>query len=238
MYSWGRLLFFSCLVQANRIWIIRHCDKPSDPNNPCCSERGYERANAWADFFLSRVKNPVFFASNYHENKTCGIRAHHYNRVCQKSQRMYLTAEAIQSVFPGAPIYTDFCVGEKRRLVDNIRHVNATDTVLVWEHHEIVEIVRILGHPLRKWRNRWIDEYSLVFMLDIKTNQFDYACMDQICRQEIRDWLDPVLPRFETVKKPDIPWNVYGYFAFVAILFLTFCVAVSGPSRQGYTEIL
>jgi len=153
---------------------------------------------------------------------------------------MYLTANAIQSVFPDAPIYTDFCVGEKRKLVDKIRRVNATDTIVVWEHNEIVEIVRILGHPLSKWRNRWIDEYGLVFMLDMKTNQFDYACMDTACRPEIRDWLDPYsVPRVHySAPDPDIPWNVYAYFAFVAILFLTCCVAVSGPSRQGYTAIL
>ena len=95
------LIFFLTIINiinsAKNIWLIRHCDKTNDNQNPCCSNYGYERSTNWYKYFEIYINSsPYIYASNYSEKKQCVT--NNYNEInpeCQKSQRMYLTAEAI-----------------------------------------------------------------------------------------------------------------------------------------------
>ena len=80
----------------DRLWLIRHCDKPHKSNNPCCSKIGYDRSNAW-NFYFQHIfdnKNIIqIYASNFNDKKICMDNIEYSaNRKCQKSQRMFLTA--------------------------------------------------------------------------------------------------------------------------------------------------
>jgi hypothetical protein len=107
---------------------------------------------------------------------------------------MYLTALQISGAFPNSALHSDFCVGEIRRLADKIRQEKETDALIVWEHHEMAEIVSELGIPLTKWR-KMNNEYGLVFLVEVKTKQLYYDCFDFLrpekkeCSARIDAWL-------------------------------------------------
>jgi hypothetical protein len=69
-----------------------------------------------------------------------------------------------------------------------------TDVIIVWEHTEIIEIIRHFDIKIKKWRNKHIDEYNIVFLIDIATKQLYYDCFDfitnnAICSNKVYKWL-------------------------------------------------
>ena len=73
------------IIHANKIWIIRHCDKPNDHNNPCCSDVGYERSIGWANYFKDYLGNKVnMITSDFHSKKICVNNVNHTKNNCQK----------------------------------------------------------------------------------------------------------------------------------------------------------
>ena len=250
-------LFFFAHAQVERIWFIRHCDKPESPANPCCSDKGYKRAKAWLNYFRVKLENPTrvqIYTSNYNEKKMCIVSAEKPDRSCQKSQRMYLTASLIHTGLSATPkINTQFCVGDKRRIVDHIRNAkpDTKEVLVVWEHKEIVHLIREFdirefGIPLSKWRNRFEDEYTLVFMVDVKTKQLYYDCFDFLesgkgCSAGIRDWLKTEARPMEYEYKTETPSNT-PIFLWITAVGITIVIIVAyrcrTKIRRGYTIIV
>ena len=258
-------------LELERIWIIRHCDKPIPQSNPCCSDFGYNRAKNWHLYFEKYFtkKNIIeLYSSSYNEKKVCLKHANHRvntNKSCQKSQRMFLTANYIQenlklkyNVFKKNNL--NYCVGQKNKLLKNILKNDdiLTDIILVWEHKEIVRIINEFGIHLTKWRNKYIDEYSIVFLIDVKTKQLYYDCFDFInnatnCSQEIKLWLtnfqkiDILYKKYKTSKSNDINLHnniciIFMLFGlmFVFVLYLMYTILIAyhqARRRQGYIEI-
>jgi hypothetical protein len=198
-------IFFKLCNGLDRLWLIRHCDKPKSSKNPCCSELGYERAKNWYHYFkIHFKKNSIIkiYSSNFNEKKVCiNNILYNPNSNCQKSQRMFLTAyylqETLQKFYKFQEnININFCVGEKNKLVNSILdNYKVSDVILVWEHKEIIDIIRHFQIEIKKWKNKFENTYNLVFMIDIKTKQLFYDCFDFVknntyCSNDIDIWLN------------------------------------------------
>jgi len=192
-------------VNGKKIWLIRHCDKPSKSESPCCSTYGYLRAESWGNYFESRVSKPlVYIASDYHPAKECSFVSYSLEGSsvsnCPKSQRMYITSQFIQqTLFKKGilgEINTHFCVGEESSLVRFLlgEKEEKGDVLIVWEHHGIVDILRRFGFRVSKWRNHLKEHYELVFWIDLDMDVWGYECYDfekkaKNCSRTIVDWL-------------------------------------------------
>jgi hypothetical protein len=191
-FSYFYFFSFSLLsyevAALNRIWLIRHCDKPKNPENPCCSEMGYRRANSWYQYFQLWLKpeNIVkIVTSEFNKKKVCisGITTGS-NSQCQKSQRMWITGFYIyshlqtnMSIQIQSIINTRYCIGQYKEMLENIMEKNAddsTDAIIVWEHNEIIDIIRHFGIKIDNWKNEKI--YDIVFLLDVKKRTLYYDC--------------------------------------------------------------
>ena len=194
--------FLDRLYSLQRIWIIRHCDKPNGITNPCCSQLGYNRAKNWHLYFNKYIQKNTrleIYTSNYNEKKVClsDIGDYKSNRICQKSQRMFLTALYLQDNLKNFynKINLGFCVGEKNRLLTNIfNNSEISDAIIIWEHTEIVQIIREFGIKISRWRNKQVNEYNIVFLININTKQLYYDCFDFIsnntlCSKNTELWL-------------------------------------------------
>ena len=265
---------YSKPLELERIWIIRHCDKPKQISNPCCSNIGYDRAKNWHLYFQKYFtkKNIIeIYSSNYNEKKVC-LKDNNYqlnpNKSCQKSQRMFLTANYIQenlkqkyNVFKKNNL--NYCVGEKNKLLKNIFKNDdiLTDIVLVWEHKEIVKIINEFGIHLSKWGNKYMDEYSIVFLIDVRTKQLYYDCFDFVnnktdCSEDIELWLNnfqKINILYKNYKLNAFDINIHnnilfdGYVIFILftliyifVLYLMYTILIAyhqARRRQGYIEI-
>jgi len=198
-------LFVKLFNSLDRLWLIRHCDKTNSISNPCCSEIGYERAKNWHNYFIiyfNKKSILKLYSSNFNEKKVCInniLYKPDYN--CQKSQRMFLTAYFLQEKLKKyytfkENINVDYCVGEKNKLVNSILdNYKVSDVILVWEHKEIIDIIRHFQIEIKKWKNKFENTYNLVFMIDIKTKQLFYDCFDFVknntyCSNDINIWLN------------------------------------------------
>ena len=114
---------------------------------------------------------------------------------------MFLTAyylkETLQKFYKFQEnININFCVGDKNNLLNDIlKNNNVTDTILIWEHKEIISIIRFFGIDIKKWKNKFQNNYNIVFMIDIKTKQLFYDCFDFIenitsCPDKVDLWLN------------------------------------------------
>jgi len=183
----------------DHIWLIRHCDKTNDSDDPCCSQYGYQRADNWYKYFSKYIhlKSSIqIYASNYNEKKQC-IANNDYkpNSSCQKSQRMFITGLSINDkMTPGQKINIDYCIGEYKDLVDTIESGSENEAIVVWEHKEIVNIINRLGIALSDWPDSASEEYNVVFMVDYNKQRLYYDCYNFIdgtnkCSDQISSWL-------------------------------------------------
>jgi len=235
-------IFFKLCNGLDRLWLIRHCDKPKSSKNPCCSELGYERAKNWYHYFKIHFKKSSIikiYSSNFNEKKVCiNNILYNPNAICQKSQRMFLTAyylkETLQKFYKFQEnININFCVGDKNNLLNDIlKNKNVTDTILIWEHKEIINIIRFFGIDIKKWKNKFQNNYNIVFMIDIKTKQLFYDCFDFIenitsCPNKVDLWLN----NFNKIEKKNlivysISANKYhvNHFFFILCIILVFFI--------------
>lgn len=191
-----------------RIWLLRHCDKPKDPYNPCCSHKGYERSNQWATYF-NKYLNPKhyikLYSSNFNENKIC-LAKNDTNHIpipdnqCQKSQRMFLTASSIYNNLSlllniSPQINSNYCIGESSMLMKSVvKNTEFTDILIIWEHHEIIDIIREFNIEIPSWKNKLNKNYDIVFLIDVINKKLYYECYDFLnnlieCTSEANDWL-------------------------------------------------
>ena len=178
-------MFLLVLVHVSgskSVWFIRHCDKPSDGSSDCCSSAGYDRAKAWASYFkgLINTDNTAFVASNYADQgsckKTLGSPSP-TDPACQHSQRMWLTAKEItnQMGLDNTSINTDYCTEDPMKDVAKLIEKQASETLVVWEHKQIPDIINELGVKLSSWPDNLDDVYNLVFRVS-NGGSLEYTC--------------------------------------------------------------
>jgi hypothetical protein len=217
------------IQSIDRIWLLRHCDKPVDPYNPCCSELGYKRAENWHRYFekYTNLKNDnnriQLYSSNYNEKKVCLSELTDYqpNKYCQKSQRMFLTAYYLQQRLYLLTKYsildkinTNYCVGDKNELVKHVLSKDyISDAIIIWEHQEMVKMINLFGISITKWKHKLRNEYNIIFLIDVKTKQLYYDCFDFVsnvteCSSSVDKWLDG-FPRINKVYTYHNPIYLY-----------------------------
>ena len=255
------LLFFAfySAFSTKTIWFIRHCDKPKSSTNRCCSDLGYERAQHWPLYFTSQTNSNHFdiYASDFDQTKACAPLPNLLllaTRRCQKSQRMYLTA--LELTPSPHKINLHYCVGQWQPLVKEIKQSPSQQIIVVWEHKEIVHMIREFGILLPKWPNKFREEYSLVFRIDQQTGEFRFGCFDYKtnrtkCREDIERWLQPV---YQTSLSASLPptnlrnhsietaflFSILGFLgslSFLGSFYLLIVCTARSRRRQGYTEI-
>jgi hypothetical protein len=230
----------------NRIWLVRHCDKPISTSDPCCSKLGYERAAQWHLYFekyIQKRDKVKIYSSNFNEKKICINNIKYLpDSSCQKSQRMFLTAYYLQNTFKddvidlSPTIDNDYCVGEKDKLLSAIlKDMVVTDAIVVWEHKEIVDIIRNFDIQIKKWKNKFKNIYNLVFMIDVQRRQLFYDCFDfdknaiTNC-SEVND-MGKWLSNFNSIDKysgalyttSQYPTNYKIEINYIKIIFFTVC---------------
>jgi hypothetical protein len=121
------------------ILIIRHCDKPHDKHNPCCSDIGYKRAKYRKDYFKD-INFTIYTAGFRTEPNQC-LKDFSYmsNKYCQHSQRMLLTANII-----GKPIKYQYCIGDEKKLVHDVMK-QKENSLIIWQHKGIYTILDYLN---------------------------------------------------------------------------------------------
>ncbi len=123
------------------IFIIRHCDKPRDKKNPCCSHIGYKRAEYWREYFRD-YKNMTTYTAGFSTTPNQCLKGFSYlsDKHCQHSQRMLLTSHII-----GKPIQYQYCIGDEKRLVNDIMKKKEENSLIVWQHEGIPKILNYLN---------------------------------------------------------------------------------------------
>ena len=201
----------------------RHLRTTNTSTTDCCSDIGYSRNEGWARFFLYETEFPQIYASNYNHNNNqmCmpipdDIITH--KKTCQKSQRMVLTAATIhQTMHLTAPINTDYCIGEAPALIREIHKSKSKNIIVVWEHNEIVEMIRYLGFRIPQWPHQLRNVYNIMFLYE--NDRLHYGCYDYLnntitdCDWRVSRWLTDI-PRL-TNKTQSI--NMFHYIGVLAI---------------------
>jgi hypothetical protein len=236
-------------ILTDRIWIIRHCDKPKN-NNPCCSDIGYKRSVKWGDYFKQylHTKNKIYIVtSDYKYDKVC-INNYPYsnkiNKKCQKSQRMFLTSYYLSGSLKSYQysvenINTDYCIGEPEKVFSCINTIKNKykEIILIWEHTEIIEIIQKFNIDIDKWHKKYKNNYDIVFMIDIENKKLSYGCFDfetnnKDCSQNIDEWLG----KFDKIKNDKLLYlstnknndylfkSLYNIFVTIIIIIIfLFC---------------
>jgi hypothetical protein len=100
-------------------------------------------------------------------------------------------------------IILNYCIGDKSQLLNHImKNKNINDAIVVWEHKEIIEIIRYFNINILKWNNKFTDVYDLIFMIDVENNKLYIDCYNFItngisCSQDVKTWLQD----FDSISK-------------------------------------
>ena len=239
-------------VISKKIFLIRHCDKHNDNSNPCCSNTGYDRVKNWNLFFNRYSDRLKIYTSPFKEEKMCN-NYKNYDSIekkgCQKSQRMYLTAHIIhEKLNLTNSINSDFCDGEYKKLVNNIKQNKHYEYfLLIREHIEIIEIIRNFDINIQDWTG---NKYNIVFLIDTDKNELFYTCFHYksnkySCSKKINKWLTSYTfinseSSKETIKKDN--FNIVMKIGFFSILTLSLYLIVKkcfhDKRKIGYTVII
>jgi hypothetical protein len=208
--------------------------------------------------FLPKETHISIYTSSFHEKKIC---ENHYTRPiikrerileekqCQKSQRMWITANILYNhfkfFFSYLKMQSQFCIGEKKQLLQKIDEdsVFISDAIVVWEHDEIIDMIRYMGIEIGHWHHKHM--YDIVFMVDIKEKRLYYDCVsytfydnETICKKNAK-WLqkygfisdyfankDVLSTNYKSYKHYDYYYfKVVTSLLFIMILFIT-CIYV------------
>jgi hypothetical protein len=176
--------FLWSVLGVERIWFIRHCDKQND-NNPCCSDDGYLRTKTWNSYFEKYIpyENKIkLITSDFSGDFVC---VHHDNftllssttRKCQQSQRMYLTThylyESMKLKYSLDGINYKFCIRSGLEMIKSVLEMyeEYDDLIVVWEHNEIIEMIRFFDIYIKRWSIHAIDRYDIIFMVSLKDSK-------------------------------------------------------------------
>jgi len=156
-------------------------------------------------------------------------------------------------------VNSKWCVGEGAQLMDHVYTSSesraTTDLIIVWEHHEIVEMIRRLGIHMPKWRKTHVNEYSLVLQMDVTHHKLYYDCFDYRtnqtgCSEEIAGWLHDygrIPPVLESRHFISPTWlsehqikQIFGIGCILGILLALIIQCITGQiyqPRPGYIII-
>ena len=190
-------LYLTQIYSLENLWIMRHCDKNND-DDPCCSQKGYERALHWHEYLQQYIIYDTYvygagFGSDQNECITNDI--YSTNKNCQQSQRMFLTAYSILKTFnKSIGMNIDYCSGDYEDLTKSCYKQPYKDVVVAWKHEEITDIIKYIGIEIDDWPDD-VDEYNIIFMIDVKTNHLYYDCYNfedntRTCTKETYAWLE------------------------------------------------
>ena len=154
----------------NTIYIIRHCDKPKNDNNPCCSKKGYNRSHKWKDYFKSY--NITIYTTGFSTNQNHCIQSLPFfpNYKCQHSQRMLLTSYIIGKSLHN--IHYNYCVGNEKQMIQDVMEYEKNDVLIVWQHEHIRNILDYL--QIDHSNNINIGEYNQVIIVDLSLQKLNY----------------------------------------------------------------
>jgi hypothetical protein len=246
---------------TSEIWFLRHGDKPKDSHSPCCSPKGLERADRWADYLAhridanqTRIMTSHFYTPKRHHHSPCQA----YNPLpepgkphCQQSQRMFQTAHRIHRRlhdaynFSSVGLFQEGCTGHQKKLpLDPY-------LIVVWEHTEIIDWIRQAGFPLGDWKDDSL--YSLVFHMTTGAKpRLQYDCVDTEteqrtkCWQATQTWLQhvPVEQQAIRLEHPYRVGYVEGRIGIALYVFVLLFLLVRGcqwrrqaQRREGYINI-
>jgi len=185
------------------------------------------------------------------------------NNDCQKSQRMYLTAYYIHNALTnnyrvGKDINLHYCIGYKHKLLSNLhKTTNIQDAIVIWEHKEIIQIIREFNIKIDKWHNKLEHVYDLIFLIDVNTGKLYRDCYSFItnqtsCSKDVSLWLKDfdkideyfhrkILQTNNTDKIDDLIIGCLIVYISICIV-IVFCICCTIimchiPSRRGYVQI-
>jgi hypothetical protein len=124
---------------------------------------------------------------------------------------MFLTATIMKeqlNINTNININFDYCIGYAKQVIKRVcNNIFITDAIIVWEHKEIIDIIRSFDISIKKWKNKYSNNYDIVFMIDLKTKQLFYDCFDYTinissCSKNIEVWLN----NFDKIE------NYYKYY--------------------------
>jgi hypothetical protein len=75
-----------------------------------------------------------------------------------------------------------------------VKNTEFTDILIIWEHHEIIDIIREFNIEIPSWKNKLNKNYDIVFLIDVINKKLYYECYDFLnnlieCTSEANDWL-------------------------------------------------
>lgn len=138
---------FVVVSGLEEIYFLRHCDKPL--MGPCCSREGYQRIALWKTFLETYPPLAIHTVGSRTAPDKCAHgfgypRRHH----CPHSQRMLITSQLLSGL-PQVEIEGVYCTGGLSAVVDQILHANrSTNALIVWQHTEMLDVLKRLGCPL------------------------------------------------------------------------------------------
>lgn len=199
------LILLNLQIVMSHIFIIRHCDKPSNNNNNCCSNDGKIRSKKWNEYFEQYIdnNNVNFFTSDFHFTQVCEKKNNNKylsNNKCQQSQRMFITAKYIYdemyNIKNDELININYCTGDEKKLSTHLKTQNNTNknTIVVWDHLGIIAMLNNYGFNIKKWKHNLNDVYNVVFIIDTELKTLYYDCYDYLqntryCSHNIKNWL-------------------------------------------------
>jgi len=120
--------------------------------------------------------------------------------------------------------------------------ISYSDIILVWEHKEIIDLIQSFDIKISKWKNKYHDNYDLLFMIDIKNNELFYDCFNfeffKIgCSKTIDNWLQDYKKINDYYQKDkilrtiyftplDTPEKLIKLYCFLILLIISFYVFI------------
>jgi hypothetical protein len=156
------------------------------------------------------------------------------------------------------PLNLNYCIGETTKLLDTILKNKAfyTDILIIWEHHEIIDIIRHFDIDISRWKNKYKHEYDIVFMIDYPENKLYFDCYNfeknEIqCKSTIHEWLSEfqsvgyyygLKRQRQSMKNTMILPDKNTSKILVILLLFVLCLLILIPNmfhkvKQGYTKI-
>jgi len=254
--------------------MLRHCDKPIDPRDSCCSDVGHQREQRWSTFlhrYLDKGSIIKLYASNFHSIQTCGYHIDYTlmtttpKKHCQKSQRMYSSAYCIKKNLESLKyevisyIDTNNCIGQETDVLHSITNsTQVTDAILIWQHDEILDIIRSYGIPIESFEKSDKNVYDIAFMVDTSSKKLYYECFQYYdssslssCQTAINTWLKKFSAgtieyyrhTHSTHKDQDVGFLTYFIILSLAIVMLYFIYllltfVITCANRRSYTNVL
>jgi hypothetical protein len=141
IFGWGRLA-----GQPREILIIRHAEKPDNPDDPDLTPRGYSRAAALVQFFSSQFDTPAFLFAT---------------QVSKASNRPVETLTPVAAALHmglNSTFADDQYPALAQEILSNPKYAGQM-LIICWHHGNIPALAKALGVdvPLKNWSDSVFD---------------------------------------------------------------------------------